>query len=376
MAKTEDPKIVRVSLPESSRSYDIVIGDGIIGDAGELTRQRLGQRRCVIVSDGVVAKLYLNRLEAVMAAAGHVLQPSITVKEGEGSKDFSTLQTVLEAMLRGGLDRKTLVVALGGGMVGDLAGLAASLAMRGVDVAQIPTTLLSQVDSSVGGKTAINSRHGKNVIGSFHQPRLVLADVSALDSLPRREMSSGYAEIVKYGLICDPDFFRWCAANGNKLLRGDRAAQIHAIGKSCEHKARIVAADERETGDRALLNLGHTFGHALETATGYGDALLHGEAVAIGMAMAFSLSEKLGLCPSSDAEAVARHLEDVGLPARPPALDCGADRLVELMEHDKKSVGGKITLVLARGIGQAFISRDVSVKDIKPLWEEFLAKKI
>lgn len=291
-------KIVPIDLSgtKGSPSYDIIIGDSILSEAGTLIAVRLGKRRCLIVTDSNVGPLYLARLEAILGAAGHILLSAITVPAGEASKDFTNLQSVLHQMLASGIDRNTLVIALGGGVIGDLAGLAASLVMRGVDVVQIPTSLLAQVDSSVGGKTAIDTEYGKNTVGAFYQPRLVLADVSLLDSLPEREIRAGYAEVVKYGLIKDAAFFEWCRANGAKLLNGDREAQIYAVNTSCVHKAKIVAADEREAGERALLNLGHTFGHALETALGYGASLLHGEAVSIGMVMAFKLSAQLGLC--------------------------------------------------------------------------------
>ncbi len=367
-------KIVSVDLPGSTkaRSYDIVIGDSILTEIGSLISVRLGKRKCLIVTDSNVAALYLQRCEAVLTTAGHELLASITVPAGEGSKDFATLQTVLERILKSGADRQTLIIALGGGVVGDLAGVAASLVMRGIDIVQIPTTLVSQVDSSVGGKTGINSAHGKNTIGAFYQPRLVIADVSLLDSLPRRELLAGYAEVVKYGLIKDAAFFRWCQANGGKLLSGDREAQIYAVHASCAHKAAIVAADEREAGDRALLNFGHTFGHALEAATGYGHLLLHGEAVSIGMAMAFRLSVKMGLCGNTDEFDVRDHLGTVHAPLTPPAFAYDLDRLMQLMAQDKKAVDRKLTLILVRGIGQAFVAKDVDPQPVREVWQEFL----
>ena len=371
------PRIVPIDLSASSnaRSYDIVIGDACLADAGNLIEQRLGKRRCIIVTDSNVAPLYLKRLEAVLSAAGHKTLPSITIPAGESSKDYVTLQILLNRLLTAGVDRKTLVIALGGGVIGDLAGCAASLVLRGVDIVQIPTTLLSQVDSSVGGKTGINTATGKNTVGTFYQPRLVIIDVSTLDSLPKREMLAGYAEVVKYGLIKDKEFFHWCRDNAVNLLSGDRAAQIHAVSTSCTHKAKIVAADEREAGERALLNLGHTFGHALETVTGYGGTLLHGEAVAIGTVMAFKLSAQMGLCPHQDAYDVRDHFVAVGLPVKPPALNVGIDRLLELMSQDKKAVNGKLTLILAKGIGQSFISHDVSTKEISAVWAEFVGSE-
>jgi len=358
-----------VDLSAMSASYDIVIGDGVLNEVGALILSRLGQRRCIIITDANVAPRYGKRCEASVTAAGHTLLPTYAIKPGEGSKSFIVLQSVLDHLLKSGVDRKTIVIAMGGGVVGDLAGLAAALTLRGLDIVQVPTSLLAQVDSAVGGKTGIDTNFGKNTVGAFHQPRLVVADVSALDTLPAREMRAGYAEIVKYGLIMDADFFRWCQLNAKALLAGDRAAQIHAIGKSCAYKAKVIAADEREAGQRALLNLGHTFGHALEAAAGFGDTLLHGEAVAIGMALAFQLSAKLGLCPASDAEAVSKHLAAAGLPVTSPAiLTDDINRLMAFMAQDKKAEAGKLTLVLANGIGKAFITRDVKSADVRQVW--------
>jgi 3-dehydroquinate synthase len=365
-------RIVPIDLKDQPRaqSYDIIIGDSLLAHCGQLIAERLGLRRCIIVTDSHVAPLYQKRCEAILTAAGHTMLPTLMVPAGEGSKDFVNLQRLLEQILSMGVDRKTVLVALGGGVVGDLTGVAASLALRGLDLVQIPTTLLAQVDSSVGGKTGIDTAAGKNTIGSFYQPRLVLADVALLDSLPRRELKAGYAEIVKYGLIKDAPFFAWCRANGGRLLNGDHETQIHAVGISCEHKAKIVAADEREAGERALLNLGHTFGHALETASGYGQILLHGEAVAIGMVMAFKLSARLGMCPHADVYDVRDHLAEAGLPVVPPKFSYDIDRLMALMAQDKKAEGGKLTLILVRGIGQAFIARDVNAKEVRALWED------
>jgi 3-dehydroquinate synthase len=357
----------------ASRNYDIVIGDNILSEAGSLINVRLGQRRCLVVTDANVAPLYLQRCEAVLAVAGHTVLPSITIAAGESSKNFAALQMVCDQILKNGADRQTLIVALGGGVVGDLVGFAASVALRGLEIVQIPTTLVAQVDSSVGGKTGINTKHGKNVIGTFYQPRLVIGDVSLLDSLPQRELLAGYAEVVKYGLIRDAAFFRWCQANGAQFLAGDRAAQIHAVGESCAHKAKIVAADERESGDRALLNLGHTFGHALEAAGGYDNCLLHGEAVAIGMVMAFRLSAQLGFCPNKDAYEVRDYLASTGLPTAPKTVAYDdIDRLMQFMAQDKKAKAGKLTLILAHGIGDAFISRDVGERPVRDLWREVM----
>ena len=370
-------RIITIDLSASkpAPSYDIVIGDNIISEAGSLIRVRMGQKRCVIVTDSNVAPLYRARLEAVLGATGHTLLPTIIVPAGEASKNFTTLQRVLEQMLSSGIDRRTLVIALGGGVVGDLAGVAASLVMRGIDIVQIPTTLLAQVDSSVGGKTGIDTPYGKNTVGAFFQPRLVIADVSLLDSLPVREMRAGYAEVVKYGLIKDREFFDWCQTNGQQVMNGDRLAKIHAVSASCTHKARIVAADERETGERALLNLGHTFGHALEAALGYSSSLLHGEAVAIGMVLAFRLSVQMGLCPAADAELMQQHLSDIGLPTHPQSGVYTVDALMTLMAQDKKAEAGKLTLILARGIGQSFVMHDVSSEAVRATWQEALGNR-
>ncbi len=372
-ASLANGKIVNVQIPVAQRSYDIVVGDSIMAEAGALIHLRLGRRRCVIVTDQNVAPLYQQRLEAVIAASGHTLLPTVVVPAGEGSKSFEMLQHLVNQLFDRGVDRQTLLIALGGGMVGDLTGFAASLVMRGIDVVQIPTTLLAQVDSSVGGKTGINTAFGKNTIGTFYQPRLVLADVTTLDSLSQREMKAGYAEVVKYGLIFDAGFFLWCEAHGGQLLNGDREAQIFAVSRSCEHKARVVIVDERETHERALLNLGHTFGHALETVTGYSSRLLHGEAVAIGMSMAFRLSSALGICPQDDAARIQKHFLEVGLPCNPPPYNYDIDNLMRLMGQDKKTKNGKLTIILARGIGQAFISRDVNPSPVKALWQSVVA---
>ena len=367
-------RLVSIDLSAAPRppSYDILIGDNLLAEAGKLIAERLGQRRCMIVTDSHVAPLYQKRLEAILVAAGHALFPTLVIPAGEASKDYASLQKLLDQVLTAGVDRKSVLVAFGGGVIGDLVGVAASLAMRGLDFVQVPTTLLSQVDSSVGGKTGINTVAGKNTVGAFYQPRLVIADVSLLDSLSHRELLSGYAEVVKYGLIKDAPFFAWCKTNGGRLLNGDREAQVHAVSISCEHKAKIVAADEREAGERALLNLGHTFGHALETITGYGQMLLHGEAVAIGTVLAFKLSARLGYCPHADIYDVQDHFAAVGLPVEPPKFDYDVDQLMTLMAQDKKAEGGKLTLILARGIGQSFVARDVNADEVRSLWNDIL----
>lgn len=358
-----EPRIVGVNL--AGRSYDIAIGPGLIDRAGALAKKLLAGPRVVIVSDETVAPLYGARLAASFTNAG-IDAAVVTVPAGESSKEFAGFGRLLSDLLDRGVDRKTTLVALGGGVVGDLTGFAASVLLRGVDFIQVPTTLLAQVDSSVGGKTGINTRHGKNMVGTFYQPRLVLADTEVLDTLPRRELLAGYAEVVKYGLIDDPAFFDWCEANAAAVLEGDAAKRTYAIEQSCLAKARIVAADERETADlRALLNLGHTFGHALEAETGFGADLLHGEAVGAGMAMAFDLSARIGLCSESEAARVNRHLASVGLPLRLRGIGGNnsrtwdSARLIGHMRGDKKAAAGRLTFVLVKGIGQAFVTRDV-----------------
>lgn len=369
----------RIHVDLAGRSYDIAIGPGLLDQAGALCRPLLAAPKVTIVSDETVAPLYGARLAASFAKAG-VQTTTVTVPAGESSKQFAAFGRLMEALLDQKPDRKTTLVALGGGVVGDLTGFAAAVLLRGVDFIQVPTTLLAQVDSSVGGKTGINTRHGKNLVGAFYQPRLAVADTDVLDTLPRRELLAGYAEVAKYGLIDDPAFFDWCEANGPAVLAGDAAKRTHAIEQSCLAKARIVAADERETTDlRALLNLGHTFGHALEAETGFGSHLLHGEAVGAGMAMAFDLSARLGLCPPADAERVRRHLGAVGLPVRLRAIGGDnrrtwtADRLIDHMRGDKKAEAGKLTFVLARGIGKAFVSREVDEGKLRGLLDDAIA---
>ncbi len=370
-------RTIKVDL--AGRSYDIVIGPGLIDLVGALARPLLAAPRVIVVTDGNVAPLYGQRVAASFAAVG-VDAPVVVVPAGEASKEFGSFAKVMNDLLDRRPDRRTTLVALGGGVVGDLTGFAASVLLRGVDFIQVPTTLLAQVDSSVGGKTGINTRHGKNLVGTFYQPRLVLADTDVLDTLPRRELLAGYAEVVKYGLIDDPTFFAWCEANGQALLTGDAAHRTHAIEQSCVSKARIVAADERETTDlRALLNLGHTFGHALEAETGFGADLLHGEAVGAGMAMAFEFSAQLGVCPVADAQRVREHLGAVGLPVRLRAIGGDnrrtwqASSLIEHMRGDKKAAAGKLTFVLARGIGKAFVTRDVDETRLRGMLDAAIA---
>ena len=355
--------IVPVALGD--RSYDVHIGPDLLGDAGRLLAPLLGKgatgRQVAVVTDENVAHLHYPRFASGLDEVGLTAAP-IILPPGEQSKNFAQLEHVIDSLLTLGVERGGLIVALGGGVVGDLTGFAAAVLKRGVDFVQVPTTLLSQVDSSVGGKTAINTAKGKNLVGAFHQPRLVVADTDALTTLPERELLGGYAEIVKYGLLGDSEFFGWLENHGAGALGGDTKAITHAVAHSCTMKAAIVARDERETGDRALLNLGHTFGHALEAATAYSERLIHGEGVAMGCVLAFKLSARLGLLPASDAERVARHFKSVGLMTRiseisGPRLE--AETLLAHMRHDKKAKAGQMTFILAKGIGQAFIARDV-----------------
>jgi 3-dehydroquinate synthase len=367
--------IVRVELAD--RSYDIVIGPGILADAGSRVAPLIGRRPVVVVSDANVAERHLGTLETALDAAGLKRQPAIVLPSGEKTKDFAHLEQLLDELLGRGIERSTVLVALGGGVIGDLVGFAAAVALRGLDFIQVPTTLLSQVDSSVGGKTGINTRHGKNLVGAFHQPRLVLADTTTLGTLDSRQVRAGYAEVAKYGLIDDPGFFEWLEDNGAAVCRLENESLVRAVTESCAAKAAIVGADERESGQRALLNLGHTFGHALEAAVGFDDRLLHGEAVALGMVMAFDLSVRLGLCPAEDADRVRRHLSAVGLPTRLSEVagvpSWNPAELLGHMARDKKVDQGRITFVLVRGIGQAFTARDIADADVSAVLERACA---
>ncbi|NIA71838.1 3-dehydroquinate synthase [Pelagibius litoralis] len=358
-----------LSVDLGDRSYDILIGTTVLAAAGKLMQPLLKSDRVIIVTDENVAALHLARLERALDDAGLHYQ-SIAVAPGDTSKSLDQLGRLIDQLLAAKVERSTTILALGGGVIGDLAGFAAAVTLRGLDFIQIPTSLLAQVDSSVGGKTGINSRHGKNLIGAFYQPRLVLADTSILTTLPRREMLAGYAEVVKYGLIQDAAFFTWLESHGADLIEGDRPALERAVLTSCRCKAEVVAADEREGGRRALLNLGHTFGHALEAETGYGGELLHGEAVAVGMVMAFDLSVQRGHCPPEDADRLRRHLAAVGLPtgfADLPQRHWDAERLLDHMGRDKKVNQGRINFVLARGIGEAYIESDVKTEEVMAL---------
>ena len=365
------PTIVEVALGE--RTYDIVIGRGQIATLGMRAAELKPGAKAAIVTDDTVAALHLDAAEAALAAGGITASRTI-VRAGEATKSFAGFEQVCEALIAARIERGDLVVALGGGVVGDLTGFAAATVRRGLDYVQVPTTLLAQVDSSVGGKTAIDSRQGKNLVGAFHQPILVVADTAVLDTLPLREFRAGYAEIVKYGLLGDPGFFAWLGANVKEVFSGG-AAREHAIATSCRMKAAIVARDERETGDRALLNLGHTFGHAFEAAAGFSGRLLHGEAVALGMALAAEFSARLGVLSPDAVALMTRHLADAGLPVRPADVEGGApdaDRLMELMSQDKKVKRGKLTFILLQDIGAAYIAYDVD----PALVRDFLAEKL
>ena len=356
----------RIAVSLGARSYDIHVGPGLFADAGRLLSP-MAHGPVPVVTDANVAKLHLDAFVAGLTAAGIDPHP-IVLDAGESTKSFHWLEELCSELLATGVDRGGLIVALGGGVIGDLTGFAAGVLKRGIDFAQVPTTLLAQVDSSVGGKTAINTVEGKNLVGIFHQPKIVLADTDALKTLPRRELLAGYAEVVKYGALGDATFFEWLEANGARALAGDAEAMVHAVAHSCRMKAAIVARDEREAGERALHNLGHTFGHALEAATGFSARLLHGEGVALGMALAFRLSVKLGLCNGQDAERFVRHLKAVGLPTEitdVPGPRPSADVLLKNMAHDKKVKDGKLVFVLVRGIGQGFITSDVPTESIR-----------
>ncbi len=365
--------IVPVALGD--RSYDIHIGPTVLAEAGALIQPLLRRRRVIVITDETVAGLHLEMLTLSLDLAG-IAHDVVILPPGEGTKSFSQLAGLMDRLFEIGIERASTLVALGGGVIGDLVGFAAAVALRGMDFIQIPTTLLSQVDSSVGGKTGINVTAGKNLVGAFHQPRLVLADTGVLDTLPIRELRAGYAEIVKYGAIDDFAFFQWLETHGADVLAGDLEARVRAVEASCRAKARIVAEDEREMDRRALLNLGHTFGHALESATGYGGRLLHGEAVSIGMVMAFDLSAQLGHCDGQEAARFTRHLGELGLPTGPasvPGIAWSTPDLIARMATDKKVKDGRLTFILTQGIGKAFLTQDVRVEDLTLLLNEAIA---
>ena len=376
--KNSNPVIVDVALGD--RAYDIVIGRDALGSLGERVKKLRPNARVAIVTDKTVAQHWLTKTEAALTQAG-IESACIIVGEGEASKSYAVLQDVCEGLIAAKIERNDLVIALGGGVVGDLAGFAASIVRRGVDFAQVPTSLLAQVDSSVGGKTGINSPHGKNLIGAFHQPVLVIADTSVLDTLSPRQFRAGYAEVAKYGVLGDEAFFAWLEANHAEIFSGG-AARENAIATSCRAKAAIVARDERETGERALLNLGHTFGHALEAATGFSDRLFHGEGVSVGMVLAAEFSAHLKMIAPSEAERVQRHLAAVGLPTRLQDIAGfqqeglgDADALMTLMAQDKKVKRGRLTFILLEKIGKAVIANDVDAPTVRNFIAEKLAHK-
>jgi 3-dehydroquinate synthase len=370
---TADGAIEKLRVELGERGYDILVGPGLIGRAGAEILPLLRRRQVVIVTDETVARHHLTPLRASLAEHG-IAERAVVLPPGEGTKDLAHFGRLVDDILADGVERGTMLVALGGGVVGDIAGFAAATLLRGIDFVQIPTTLLAQVDSSVGGKTAINTAAGKNLLGAFYQPRLVLADTASLATLPRREVRAGYGEIVKYGLIRDAEFFHSLEAEGQAVCDLEPRALTRAVMVSCRMKAAIVAADERETGDdRALLNFGHTFGHALEAETGFGDRLLHGEAVALGMVMAFDFAVRLGLASGQDAHRLRRHLAAAGLPIELSAIGLSgnaADRLLAHMGKDKKVRDGAITLILPRRIGEVFVMRDAPIDRLRSFLAE------
>jgi 3-dehydroquinate synthase len=373
--KTGPIDSVTVPVALGERAYDIVIGDGALTRAGELFRAALPKARACIVTDANVAKRHLATLEKSLRRAD-VTASAIVIPAGEASKCFDVFEQVVDQVIAGRYERGDAVVALGGGVVGDLSGFVAGVVRRGMHFVQIPTTLLSQVDSSVGGKTGINTQQGKNLVGVFHQPDLVIADTTALDTLSPREFRAGYAEVAKYGLIDNADFFSWLEGNWQAVFAGG-AARAHAIAVSCRAKAAIVARDERETGDRALLNLGHTFGHALEAHAGYSGQLVHGEGVAIGMVLAHDFSVRMNLMSRDDADRVRAHLAAVGLPTRLADVAGGvpdANTFMDLIGQDKKVQRGALTFILSRGIGQSFIARDVPASEVKAFIADELSR--
>ena len=367
----------RLPVALGARSYDILIGGGLLAEAGAHVRPLLPRPHTVIVTDETVAGLHLEELQRGLAAEG-IDSQAIILTPGEATKNMGALTDTVNRLLELKVERDDLIIAFGGGVIGDLAGFAAAILRRGVDFVQVPTSLLAQVDSSVGGKTGVNAPSGKNLIGAFHQPKLVLADIDVLGTLTPRDFLAGYGEVAKYGLLGDEAFWAWLETNGPALAAGDTAKRAYAVRRSCEMKAEIVARDEKEHGDRALLNLGHTFGHALEAATGYSDRLLHGEGVAIGCSLAFEVSARMGLCAQEAPSRVRAHLDQMGM-----KKDLGdipgdlpdADRLIELMYQDKKVRQGRLAFILARGIGEAFVTRDADLETVRTVLNQALAPR-
>jgi 3-dehydroquinate synthase len=374
---TLNPAVETVHVPLGDRAYDVLVGPGLLAEAGALIAPLLNRPRVAVVSDENVASLHLDALRAGLAAAD-IDMVSMTLPAGEATKSWPPFERTVEWLLAEKVERNDIIVAFGGGVIGDLVGFAAASLRRGVRFVQIPTSLLAQVDSSVGGKTGINAPQGKNLIGAFHQPSLVLADTEVLGTLTKRDFLAGYGEVVKYGLLGDAAFFDWLEANAEDAAAGDMAKRIYAVKRSVEMKADIVARDETEKGDRALLNLGHTFCHALEAATGYSDRLLHGEGVAIGCALAFEVSSRLGLCSQEAPSRVREHLSRMGMKVDlkdiPGDLP-DADALIALMGQDKKVVGGQINFIMARGIGEAIVTKDVDLTVVRGVLDEALQLK-
>jgi 3-dehydroquinate synthase len=367
--------IQQLEVKLGDRGYPILIGNNLIKTAGSQIAPRLKGKQIIVVTDEKVSHLwlptFLKSFEGIDLAVH-----SLTLPATEATKSFSHFEGLLNDILALGIDRKTTLIALGGGVIGDLVGFTAAVLLRGIDFIQVPTTLLSQVDSSVGGKTGINTNYGKNLVGAFHQPQLVLADIGALATLPKRELLAGYAEVVKYGLIDDFEFYEWCENNAKAMIEGDQKTQRYAVLKSCMSKARIVAADEHEFGLRALLNLGHTFAHAFEAETGYDSKLLHGEAVSIGCINALQLSSKLGLCEQQEAVRVEKHFSQIGLRNSLKGLvdkSWTVDRLISHMVKDKKANAGNLTFILVRGSGKSFVASGVSMAAVRAVLAQALA---
>jgi len=366
-----------VHVPLGERAYDVRIGTGLLGEADAALAPLLHRPKVAVVSDANVSRLHFGRLQQALGGAG-IKVSNLVLPAGEATKNWTHLSKTVEWLLAEKIERNDVVIALGGGVIGDLVGFAAAIVRRGVRYVQVPTSLLAQVDSSVGGKTAINSPSGKNLVGAFHQPVLVLADIDVLDTLTPRDFRSGYGEVVKYGMLGDPAFFDWLEVNGPKMAAGDHDLRTYAVRRSVEMKAAIVVRDETEQGDRALLNLGHTFGHALEAATGYSDRLLHGEGVAIGCALAFETSARLGLCAQEDPSRVRAHLRAMGMAtdlADIPGDLPDADGLLGLMAQDKKVLDGKLRFILARSIGDSFVADGVDLAVVKSVLSDALAAR-
>lgn len=373
---TSTVEAARVHVALGDRSYDIIVGDNAINGCGEIIAAVTKSPRTIVITDENVAPHWLAKVTQSLEVAG-LSTKSIILPPGEHAKSYRQLEALLDELLDQGIDRKTTLIALGGGVIGDLTGFAAAIVLRGIDFVQIPTTLLSQVDSSVGGKTGIDTRQGKNLVGAFHQPLCVIADTATLDTLPPRERRCGYAEVIKYGVINDREFFDWLIQNGQSILDGDPDARREAVIRSCKNKAAVVTADEKEAGVRALLNLGHTFGHAIEAQVGFDDVLKHGEAVAIGMVMALDMSARLAVAPESAHDELKEHLDNIGLPTTLTGLvgdNWTSAALIDHMGRDKKTEGDKLTFILARGIGNAFVAKDVDREAVAKTLDTFIAE--